>query len=93
MLRLVTIDLAEADIGLFEAYEAAVLALLPKHGGRLEMRLRALDGRNETHLLHFPDGQAFERYRADPARLVLSGDWERSRARSVGFEVERIEDA
>lgn len=90
MLRMVTIDLSDADIGAFEAYESKVLPLLPKHGGRVEMRIRSLDGRTETHLLYFPDAQAFERYRSDPSRLAVAHEWERSGARSVAHEVERI---
>jgi hypothetical protein len=93
MLRLVTIDLSEADIGLFVRYESKVLPLLRKHGGRLELRVRATDGRSETHLLYFPDLQAFERFRSDPVRLAAAGEWERSGARSVVLDVERINDA
>jgi hypothetical protein len=90
LLRLVTIDLTAADLDAFEHYEAKVLDLVPNHGGRLEMRVRALDGRTETHLLYFPDEAAFEGFRADPGRLALSGDWERCGARSVVQLVERI---
>lgn len=92
MLRLVTIDLSEADIPAFEAYEAKVLALLPKYGARLELRVRSLDAQIETHLLHFPDRPAFERYLTDPARAALAGDWERCGAQSAVTEVERIGD-
>jgi uncharacterized protein (DUF1330 family) len=87
----VTIDLTGADLGVFEAYESKVLALLEKHGGKLEMRVRALDGSCETHLLHFPSAQAFETYLSDPARLAIRGEWERSGARSTAIEVNRLE--
>ena len=90
MLRLVTIDLSRADLDVFERYETSVLALLPKHGGRLELRVRALDGQAETHLLYFPDEQAFDAYRSDPARLALADDWNRCGARSTVQLVERI---
>jgi hypothetical protein len=90
LLRLVTIDLSRADLDAFERYEASVLALLPKHRGRLELRVRALDGRTETHLLHFPDDQAFEAFRSDPARLALADDWQRCGALSTVQLVERI---
>ena len=90
MLRLVTIDLTAADLNAFERYEAEVLELVPKHGGRLELRVRALDGRTETHLLYFPDEAAFEGFRADPGRLALSGDWEQCGARSTIQLVERV---
>ncbi len=87
MRRLVTIDLHGADVALFEAYEAVVLPLLATHGGRLELRLRAIDGTSETHLLSFPDAPAYDRYRADPARLAAQSLWESSRAISTAIEV------
>ena len=68
MRRLVTIDLTGADLALFESFEAKVLQLVPKYGGRLEMRVRALDNSSETHLLYFPDAQNYDSYRSDPAR-------------------------
>ena len=45
MLLLATFDLSGADIALFEEYEAAVLPLLARHGGRLLQRVRSLDSR------------------------------------------------
>lgn len=90
MRRLVTIDLSDADIPIFEAYEGTVLPLLDKHGGRLEMRVRSLDGRSETHLLYFPSAQAFDNYRADPIRVAAQDDWQRCGARSVVVEVEAL---
>jgi predicted O-methyltransferase YrrM len=83
VLWLVTIDLADADLGAFERYEAAVLGLVPSHGGRVELRVQALDRRTETHLLYFPGEDAFERFRSDPARLALSAEWKRCGARSA----------
>jgi len=91
MRRLVTIDLRNADVELFAAYEAKVLPLLAKYGGRLEMRVRALDGSSETHLLFFPDSPAFEAYRADPNRQAVLDEWERSGATSVALEVEPVD--
>jgi uncharacterized protein (DUF1330 family) len=88
--RLVTIDLTDADLALFETYEATVLPLLEKHGGRLEMRVRSLDGRCETHLVYFPDARCAEDYRSDPIRVVALGEWERCGAKSVVAEVEQV---
>ena len=90
MLRLVTIDLSDADLEIFERYESEVLSIVPKYGGRLEMRVRALHEHKETHLLYFPDETAFEGYRSDPARLALSSLWEQSRARSIAELVRTI---
>jgi len=90
MLQLVTIDLSDADIVMFEAYEAKVLALLAAHGGVLEARVRSLDGRIETHLLCFPDTEAFDGYCWNPDRIALLEQWERSGARAVVTPVERV---
>jgi hypothetical protein len=90
MKLLVTIDLANADLALFESYEANVLPLLPKHGARLEARVRTRDGLRETHLLYFPSPEAREGYLADPARLALRPDWERCGAVSSVSEVDDI---
>lgn len=90
MLLLVTFDLAEADLGAFDRYEAQVLPLLSHHGGRLEWRVRALDGRTETHLLQFPDERAFQAFCVDPHRVALAQDWERCGARSAVTAVEPI---
>ncbi|MFI6106039.1 GNAT family N-acetyltransferase [Streptomyces sp. NPDC051310] len=48
--------------------EDALLALLPRHGGRLERRLRTADGLSEVHLLTFPSRAAYRAYLADPDR-------------------------
>jgi hypothetical protein len=87
MRRLVTIDLASADLALFESFEAKVLKLVPKYGGRLEMRVRALDNSSETHLLYFPDVQSYDSYRSDPARVAALVEWEGSGAKSTVIEV------
>ncbi|MDN3297730.1 GNAT family N-acetyltransferase [Streptomyces ficellus] len=49
-------------------HEDGVLALLPRHGGRLERRLRTADGLSELHLLTFPSEDAYRAYLADPER-------------------------
>jgi uncharacterized protein (DUF1330 family) len=87
MQILVTIDLAKADLALFEAYETTVLGLLPRHGGELVLRVRALDGLSETHLIRFPDAAAFEAYRYDQDRIAQAETWTRCRARAAFTEV------
>lgn len=90
VLRLVTIDLADADLEIFERYEAVVRPGSKAHVGRLELRVWALDRRSETHLLHFPGEEAFERFRSDLVRLALLPEFERSVARTKVRLVERI---
>lgn len=62
----VVIDLSQADLVAFEAYEMLVLPLIANHGGTLETRSRT--GACETHRLNFPAHAAFEAFLADPAR-------------------------
>lgn len=66
-------EMPPGSVAAFRAYEAAVLPLLGRHGGRLERRLRTADGDTgtytEIHVVSFgsPDGLAA--FRADPDRL------------------------
>ena len=90
MLLLVTIDLANAAIDLFDAYEAAVLPLVAAHGGTVETRMRAVDGSGETHLLSFPGGRAFDAFLRDPERERHRPLWERSGVQAVVTIVERL---
>lgn len=59
-------------VAAFAEYEAAVLPLLGDYGGRLERRLRSLDGCFETHVLTFPNTAALTAYRGDARRDALS---------------------
>ena len=90
MLIVVQINISNADLRLFEDYEAKVLPLLGGHGGRLVERLRATDGRSEIHLLQFPDASSFEAFRTDPTRAGLQDIWRRCSATSVLTEVARL---
>lgn len=71
------VDLPEGGAAAFTRYEALVLPLLPRHGGRLERRLRSTDGRSEVHVVSFADRAGYEAYLADPERrdhrAVLAG--------------------
>ncbi len=87
MRLLVEIDLSSADLTLFDAYEAAVLALIPEHGGKVEARVRTTDGRREVHPIAFPSAAAFDAFKADPRRLARSADFQRCGARSEVTEV------
>jgi uncharacterized protein (DUF1330 family) len=90
MRLLLTIDLSAADITAFDRYERQALSFLALYGGRLEMRVRALDGRSETHLLHFPDSAAFDAFLVDPKRHALRPDWVACGAKAVMIEVEEL---
>jgi len=90
MLLLVEIDLANADLALFESYEARVLPLLPNHRATLVERLRAFDGRSETHLIDFPDADSLAAFRADPVRIAAQTLWASCRASAMSKEVTRL---
>lgn len=77
----------EHGLAAFEAYERAVLPLLAGHGGRLERRLRAADGRTEVHLVSFPSPERFAAYRDDPRRAEHAHLLAESGARTELFEL------
>lgn len=62
-------DVEPASLERFRAYEELVLPLLARHGGRLERRLRSLDGTSEIHLIAFDSHDGYNAYIADPDRL------------------------
>lgn len=62
----------EGGLEAFLAYESTVLPLLSDHGGRIDRRLRSLDGRTEVHLLSFADDAGLSPYRADPRRAAAA---------------------
>ena len=74
------VDIPDGASAAFERYEALVLPLLPRHGGRLERRMRTPDARSEVHVVSFADRAGYESYRADPEREAL-------RAALAGTEV------
>lgn len=60
--------------GHFEAggrYEDQVLALLARHGGTVERRLRTADGGSEVQILAFESRAGYESVLTDPERLSL----------------------
>ena len=69
----VVADVPSGAEGRFAAYEAAVLPLLPRHGGRLERRLRTSDGRTEIHIVSFTSQEGYESYVADEERQSHTG--------------------
>jgi hypothetical protein len=70
----------------FQEYEAAVIPLLPDHGGRFEARYRGQDGQVEIHVVSFASSAGMEAYMADQRRLEL-----RPRLLQSGAQAELIE--
>jgi uncharacterized protein (DUF1330 family) len=79
------------------AYEDAVLALLPRHGGRLVSRLRAVDPGDggsapyEIHTIEFTDDDAFQSYLSDPQRQARSAQRDEAIARTEVVPVDVVE--
>ncbi len=61
-------DVSPEAVTSFRTYEREVLALLPRHGGRLQRRLRSDDGLSEMHLVSFESRDGYENYLTDPER-------------------------
>lgn len=66
-------------------YENTVLALIPKHGGRVISRVRADhpgDGPYEVQQIELPDDKALQAYMVDPVRVALADTHKRAIART-----------
>lgn len=63
-------DVSAAGVAAFQNYEAHVLPLLARHGGRLERRLRSTDAQTEVHIVSFGSRAGYESYMADPQRVA-----------------------
>jgi hypothetical protein len=75
-MRLTIVMIADVPSGAeasFQAYESATLPLLPRHGGRLERRLRTDDALTEVHIVSFESQESFESYLADEERQSHKG--------------------
>lgn len=71
LLVLAVLTVQRAAMADFEAYERLAMAILRRHGGKLErvVRVPAADGVatfEEVHLLSFPDSAIFAGFRSDP---------------------------
>ncbi|MEU1842206.1 hypothetical protein GA0070622_6066 [Micromonospora sediminicola] len=73
VLLVALVDLS-ADAPAGRRYEDAVLALLDRHGGRLERRLRTGDGQTEVHVIRFTARAGLDAFLADPERAALRAE-------------------
>jgi len=72
------------------AYETKVTALVPAHGGELLSRVigDGADGHpHEVHVYRFPGQAALDAYMADPRRLALAEERDRTVESTVLFPV------
>jgi hypothetical protein len=74
----------------FQAYEDAVLPLLPEFNGRLERRLRNQDGTAEMHIVSFASDADFQNYRNDPRRAAQAWLLEKSSAKLESLSMANV---
>jgi uncharacterized protein (DUF1330 family) len=75
-------------------YENTVLALIPRHGGRVVSRLRRTvdgDGPLEVQVIRLPDEAALEAYMQDPVRTALAPVHRTAVARTEVFRSESLQ--
>ena len=71
LLLVAIVEMAAGDPTVGQRYEDAVLALLDRHGGWIERRLRTEDSAAEVHIIRFRSRGGYESFMVDPDRLVL----------------------
>jgi len=76
------------------AYEDAVLALLPDHGGRVVSRVitpGGYEGAQEAQVIEFADREGFESYMNDPRRVARTAERDAAIAHTEMIEVEQAQ--
>ena len=71
LLLAVVVEMPDGAVADGQGYEDAVLRLLARHGGRLERRLRSIDGVAEVQIIRFVSPAALDAFMTDPERLAL----------------------
>ncbi|WP_246273144.1 hypothetical protein [Phytohabitans houttuyneae] len=71
LLLVAIVEMAEGHAEAGQRYEDEVLALLPRHGGTLDRRMRATDAPTEVHVIRFASRAGLESFMVDPDRLAL----------------------
>jgi hypothetical protein len=69
VLLVATVEMAPGHTPAGQRYEDAVLALLDRHGGTLERRMRGTDSPTEVHVIRFRSRAGYESFMVDPDRL------------------------
>ena len=70
LLLVAVVEMADGQVEAGRRYEDAVLALLGRHGGTLERRLREASG-TEVHVIRFAQRAGLDSFLADPDRVAL----------------------
>jgi ribosomal protein S18 acetylase RimI-like enzyme len=88
----VLVDVPEGHEAAVEGYEDKVLELLPRHGGKLERRLRTADSRLEVHYISFASRDGYLGFLADPDRAALRAEITEVELTNRVFEVDDVAD-
>jgi hypothetical protein len=64
------VEMAPGHAEAGQQYEDAVLALLDRHGGMVERRMRGTDSPTEVHLIRFRSRAGLESFIVDPERIA-----------------------
>ncbi|MEU4219102.1 hypothetical protein [Actinoplanes sp. NPDC026623] len=70
MLLVAIVEMAPGNAESGRRYEDAVLALLERHGGSVERRLRSGDSGTEVHVIRFRSRAGYDSFMVDPDRLA-----------------------
>ncbi|MEO3746859.1 hypothetical protein [Plantactinospora sp. B5E13] len=70
VLLVAVVEMAPGHTEVGRRYEDAVLALLGRHGGSVERRMRGTDSATEVHVIRFGSRAGYESFLADPERLA-----------------------
>ncbi|MEU4690237.1 hypothetical protein [Actinoplanes sp. NPDC023714] len=71
MLLVAVVEMAEGRAEAGQEYEDRVLAILDRHGGVLERRMRDGTGGTEVHVIRFAGREGYDSFMVDPDRLAL----------------------
>jgi hypothetical protein len=71
LLLVAIVEMAPGHAEAGRRYEDAVLALLDRHGGSVERRLRDGSSATEVHVIRFGSRAGYDAFMVDPDRLAF----------------------
>lgn len=70
LLLVAIVEMAPGHAEAGQQYEDAMLALIARHGGSVERRMRSVDAPDEVHLIRFRSRVGYEAFMVDPERVA-----------------------
>jgi hypothetical protein len=90
LLLVAIVEMAHGHAATGQQYEDAVLALLDRHGGSVERRLRGTDSTTEVHLIRFRSRGGYESFMTDPDRLAYRAEFGDAVPSTLVLEVREV---